>query len=83
MLLPLNMVSYTGVLDVDVWVYGGGFTGQAEACIPAIAKALIKFDPLTKRPLKKLRLHLNDTRQVERKKPGLRKARKGHVYVRR
>mmetsp|Transcript_37375 Transcript_37375/g.35964 ORF Transcript_37375/g.35964 Transcript_37375/m.35964 type:complete len:84 (-) Transcript_37375:20-271(-) len=83
MLLPLNATSYTALLDVDVWVYGGGFTGQCEACIPAIAKALAKFDVRTKALLKKLKLTKHDTRQVERKKPGLIKARKGQVYRRR
>jgi hypothetical protein len=39
-LLPLSLTSYTCLLDLDIWVHGGGTTGQAEAIVPAIAKAL-------------------------------------------
>jgi len=65
------------MLDVDIVVRGGGVTGQCEACIPAMAKALQAFDTRTRRPLKYLKLLKSDPRRVERKKPGLQKARKG------
>ena len=71
------------MLDVDIRVHGGGTSGQAEACIPAISKALQAYDVKTRRPLKYLDLLKNDPRRVERKKPGLQKARKGQVYRRR
>ena len=71
------------MLDVDIRVSGGGDTGQAEACVPAIAKALQAYDVKTRRPLKYLKMLKNDPRRVERKKPGLIKARKGQVYRRR
>jgi len=64
-------------------VSGGGTTGQAEACVPAIARALQAYDVETRPVLKYLRLLRNDPRRVERKKPGLLKARKGQTYVRR
>jgi len=71
------------LLDVNINVKGGGLTGQAEACVPAIARALQSFDVDTRPVLKYLRLLKNDPRRVERKKPGLIKARKGQVYRRR
>ena len=82
-LKPLTITAYTAMLDVDIRVSGGGDTGQAEACVPAIAKALQAYDVKTRRPLKYLKMLKNDPRRVERKKPGLIKARKGQVYRRR
>lgn len=82
-LKPMVVTAYTCLLDVDIRVSGGGVTGQAEACVPAIAKALQAYDVKTRRPLKHLDLLKNDPRRVERKKPGLQKARKGQVYRRR
>jgi small subunit ribosomal protein S9 len=51
--------------------------------VPAIAKALQKYDVKTRPILKYFKLTQHDPRQVERKKPGLKKARKGQVYNRR
>jgi small subunit ribosomal protein S9 len=82
-LLPLSVTSYTCLLDVELKVNGGGLTGQAEACIPAIARAIQSFDVGTRPTLKYLRLLRCDPRRVERKKPGKIKARKGQVYRRR
>ena len=39
-LRPLAMTSFTSMVDVDIWIKGGGTTGQAEACVPALARAL-------------------------------------------
>ena len=39
-LLPLMITQYTCLLDLDIWVHGGGYTGQAEAIVPGIAKAI-------------------------------------------
>ena len=80
---PLTVTSYTCMLDVNIKVWGGGTSGQCEAVIPALAKALQNYDVKTRRPLKQLKLLKNDPRRVERKKPGLQKARKGQVYRRR
>lgn len=82
-LLPLTVTQYTCLVDVTINVRGGGTTGQCEACVPAIAKALQAYDVDARPVLKYLRLLRNDPRRVERKKPGLLKARKGQTYVRR
>lgn len=82
-LLPLIVTHYTCLVDITINVRGGGTTGQCEACVPAIAKALQAYDVNTRPMLKYLRLLRNDSRRVERKKPGLLKARKGQTYVRR
>jgi len=82
-LMPLSLTQYTCLLDVNITVRGGGSTGQCEACVPAIARALQNYDVHTRPILKYLRLLRNDPRRVERKKPGLQKARKGQVYRRR
>ena len=83
MLLPLTVTSYTCLLDVDIRVHGGGTSGQAEAVIPALAKAICKWDVSTRPALKYLRLMRNDPRKVERKKNGKIKARKGNVFRKR
>ena len=41
------ITQYTCLLDVDIWVHGGGFTGQAESIVPAIAKAIQNYDVKT------------------------------------
>jgi small subunit ribosomal protein S9 len=82
-LLPLMVTQYTCLLDVDIWVHGGGLTGQPEAIVPAIAKAIQNYDVKTRSVLKHFRLMRHDPRNVERKKYGKIKARKGQVYRRR
>ena len=77
------VTGYTCLLDINVHLKGGGFSGQCEACIPAIAKALQAFDVNTRPTLKSMKLLKNDPRKVERKKFGKLKARKGRTYVRR
>lgn len=75
-LMPLSITQYTCLLDVNIHVRGGGSTGQCEACVPAIARALQAYDVETRPILKYLRVLRNDPRRVERKKPGKLKARK-------
>jgi small subunit ribosomal protein S9 len=82
-MLPLSVTQYTCILDVDIWVHGGGLTGQCESIVPAIAKAIQNYDVKTRSILKYYRLMKHDPRNVERKKAGLIKARKGPVYRRR
>lgn len=53
MIKPIAVSGYTCRLDVDVWVHGGGVSGQAEACIPAIGRAISVFDVNAKRLLRK------------------------------
>ena len=69
--------------DVVVNVEGGGIKGQAEAVRLAIAKALVLVNPEHKSPLRKEGLITRDSRMVERKKPGRRKARKKFQFSKR
>jgi len=82
-LLPLSVTNYTCLLDINLKVWGGGYNGQVEAIIPALAKAIQGFDMNTRRTLKTYNLMKHDGRNVERKKIGKKKARKGITYVRR
>ena len=70
-------------MDVNLTVWGGGYNGQVEAIIPALAKAIRGFDMNTRRTLKFFGLTKHDGRNKERKKIGKQKARKGNVYRRR
>lgn len=80
---PLVAVGQDGKADVLVKVVGGGFTGQAEATRLGIARALIKFDINLKKTLRDLGFLTRDARVVERKKPGLRKARRSPQWAKR
>ncbi|MBT4722727.1 30S ribosomal protein S9 [Candidatus Falkowbacteria bacterium] len=70
-------------LDVSVKVLGGGFSGQAEAIRHGIARALIQLNPNFRKPLKKAGYITRDARKKERKKPGLKKARKAPQWKKR
>jgi len=72
-----------GKFDISVNVFGGGTKGQAEAISLAIARALIIDNPEKRPPLKKAKLLRRDARKVERKKTGLRKARKQEQFSKR
>jgi len=80
---PLQFTDTLGLVDTVCKVEGGGFTGQAEALRQAIANALVNVDPEYRGPLKTAGLHRRDPRGVERKKPGLHKARKGYPWHKR
>ncbi len=82
-LAPLQMTDTVCQYDVKLTIQGGGNSGQADAAIPAISKALIKINPDWKPMLAKHLLLKHDPRNVESKKPGRIKARKGYVYNRR
>jgi small subunit ribosomal protein S9 len=69
--------------DVTVNAKGGGITGQAEATKLGIARALVKINAENKPALKEKGLLTRDSRKVERKKPGLRKARKRSQFSKR
>ena len=69
--------------DVVVNVEGGGITGQAEAVRLGIARALVEFSPENKPALRKEGFMTRDSRMVERKKPGRRKARKKFQFSKR
>ncbi|NOZ47116.1 MAG: 30S ribosomal protein S9 [Chlorobi bacterium] len=78
---PLNLVE--GKFDVKANVYGGGIKGQAEAIRLGIARALVKLDEENKALLKPDGLLTRDPREVERKKPGQKKARKRFQFSKR
>ncbi|MDH4091077.1 MAG: 30S ribosomal protein S9 [Cyclobacteriaceae bacterium] len=69
--------------DVTVNVEGGGITGQAEAVRLGIARALVEISPENKPTLRKEGFMTRDSRMVERKKPGRRKARKKFQFSKR
>ena len=75
---PLVLTGTKDKFDVLVNVHGGGFTGQAGAIRHGIARALVKSDEALKSELKKAGFLTRDPRMVERKKYGLKKARRAH-----
>jgi small subunit ribosomal protein S9 len=80
---PLKVVDAFGKFEVSVLVRGGGFRGQAEAVKLGISKALVVFNPEYKKKLKEGGFMTRDSRVVERKKPGLKKARKAPQWAKR
>ena len=76
-------VKVDGNYDVTVNVEGGGIKGQAEAIRLGIARAMVKINGETKSPLRKEGLITRDSRMVERKKPGRRKARRKFQFSKR
>ncbi len=79
----LSEVKVAENYDIKANLYGGGFTGQAEALRLAIARALIKIDAEHRAPLKVKGFLTRDSRIVERKKPGRPKARKRFQFSKR
>ena len=79
----LDVTNTRGRFDVTVLVKGGGITGQAEAVTMGLARALIKFDEEMRPSLRKAGLLTRDPREKERKKPGLKRARKAPTYTKR
>ena len=80
---PFNITDRAGKFDVKVNVNGGGTTGQAEAIRLAISRALCEMDPENRVSLKPEGMLTRDSRVVERKKPGQKKARKKFQWVKR
>jgi small subunit ribosomal protein S9 len=80
---PLRLTQTEEVYDVDATVDGGGISGQAGALRLGIARALVALDPDTRPPLKKAGLLTRDAREKERRKYGLKKARKAPQYSKR
>ena len=80
---PLTLVKKSSDFDVKCTVKGGGFTGQAGAIIHGISRALIIQDEDLKAGLKKEKLTTRDSRVVERKKYGRRKARRSFQFSKR
>tara|TARA_B100001250_G_scaffold206741_1_gene177475 strand:+ start:536 stop:952 length:417 start_codon:yes stop_codon:yes gene_type:complete len=82
-LRPLEIIEQSTSYDVKCDVRGGGLTGQAGAMVHGISKALVQFDPTFKSTLKKEKLTTRDSREVERKKYGHRKARRSFQFSKR
>ena len=80
---PLEMTELTDKLDINIKVKGGGSFGQAGAIRHGISRALISYDEELRPQLKKAGLLTRDPRKVERKKPGLVKARKSKQFSKR
>lgn len=82
-LAPLLASEMRESVDVVITVSGGGTTGQADACKLGIARAMIQFAPESEAKLRQERMLTRDAREVERKKYGLRKARRGTQFSKR
>ena len=80
---PLKTVEVEGRYDVHATIHGGGYTGQTDALRLGIARALVEVDPELRPALKKEGLLTRDARRVERKKYGLRKARRAPQFTKR
>ena len=80
---PLQLVQMGARFDVEVAVDGGGITGQAGAIRHGITRALIEFDESLRKPLRAAGFVTRDAREVERKKVGRRKARRGTQFSKR
>ncbi len=82
-LRPLVVLGQTSKFGVQVKVEGGGVSGWAGAISHGIARALVEFDETLKPQLRKYGLMTRDSRMKERKKPGLKRARKAAQYTKR
>ena len=80
---PLEVVDAVDQFDLRITVEGGGGSGQAGAIRLGIARALVDYDEKLRVPLRQAGLLTRDAREVERKKVGLRKARKRPQYSKR
>jgi small subunit ribosomal protein S9 len=80
---PLQVIEGLNKFDINVFVAGGGNSGQAGAIRHGISRALIEFDETLRKPLRKAGYVTRDSRAVERKKIGLHKARKRPQYSKR
>ncbi len=80
---PLELSQLENKFDIQIGVRGGGTTGQAGAIRHGITRALMSYDETLRQPLRKAGFVTRDSREVERKKVGLRKARKATQYSKR
>ena len=80
---PFEIINQKTEYDVRCSVSGGGPTGQAGAMVHGISKALVQFDENFKTSLKSEKLTTRDSRAVERKKPGRKKARRSFQFSKR
>ncbi len=80
---PLVLTGMEDRFNISVWVRGGGETGQAEAIRHGLSRALLEVDPNLRPTLKAAGFLTRDARVKERKKPGLKRARKAPQYTKR
>jgi small subunit ribosomal protein S9 len=80
---PLEATKTLGKLDIHVNVRGGGITGQAEAVLLGVARALVAYDPALEQTLRDEGYLSRDSRKVERKKPGQPGARRRFQFSKR
>ena len=80
---PLELTQHSETFDVNVTVKGGGTTGQAGAIRHGLTRALMKYDESLRGSLRKAGFVTRDAREVERKKVGLRKARRATQFSKR
>ena len=80
---PLELVQMADRVDINVTVEGGGITGQAGAIRHGITRSLIEYDSELRNPLRAAGFVTRDAREVERKKVGRRKARRGTQFSKR
>ena len=80
---PLTIVNRKNEYDVRCFVKGGGLTGQAGAIVHGLARAVVLHEPDLKTTLKKEKLTTRDSRAVERKKYGRKKARRSFQFSKR
>ncbi|WP_127943037.1 30S ribosomal protein S9 [Mycoplasma sp. ATU-Cv-703] len=82
-LQPFTLTNTENQFDIKVNVSGGGLAGQAGAIRLGIARALLEVSPDYRTPLKKAKMVTRDPRRKERKKPGLRSARRARQFSKR
>lgn len=80
---PLSLTKQDSSVDVTATTMGGGFSGQSDALRHGISRALCAYDPSFRAVLKPLGMLTRDSRVVERKKPGKRKARRSPQFSKR
>jgi small subunit ribosomal protein S9 len=80
---PLSITQTQGLYDIDATLDGGGTTGQADALRLGISRGLVELDADLRATLKKAGMLTRDSRVVESKKYGLRKARRAPQYTKR
>src|SRR3990172_5402350 len=78
---PLKAIGQEGKFRISVHVTGGGITSQSEAVRQGVARALLKMNEDLRKPLRKHGYLTRDSRENERKKPGLKRARKAPTYT--
>ncbi len=83
MMRPLSVAEAQSQYNVSVHVTGGGSSGQTDAVIMGVARALVEADEALRTTLRKFGFLTRDARAVERKKPGLTKARRAKQYTKR